>query len=158
MASEIGGDIDGVRHHQQTMETKRKEKRLWHLSGEIAGKATARGPADTGTDDLNRHHERQRQQHCPGQATSAELPARLGVGGKYHWGRRRRTPVMRPGTQRRPASRRDRRCAVATAGSSRKCRDFVLAAGNVRQLFWLGGGRKAMLRIASTRIENAMPK
>src|SRR5450830_127227 len=60
------------------------------------GKPLPRIPADAGADDLDRRHERQRQEHGP-QQRKAELGSRLRIGGDAA-----RIVVSRAGHESRP--------------------------------------------------------
>lgn len=74
---EVGRDVDSVGNHQQQDERIEHERRK--LALDVAGKPTARLPADAGADDLDRHHEWEREEHGPGERI-AELRTRPRVG------------------------------------------------------------------------------
>ena len=79
---EVGGDVDGVGDDQQRDEDIKNPRR--QSLRDIAGKSAAGLPAEIAADDLDRRHERQRQQHAPGER-EAKLRAGLRIGGDPAW-------------------------------------------------------------------------
>lgn len=76
--AEVRAQVDNVRHDQQDDDGTQKPCRV--VTPQVLGDALAGDAADAGADRLDHRHQREAEQHGPGEAI-AELGAHLAVGG-----------------------------------------------------------------------------